>query len=152
MTMPFAVSLALPLVMEAEGFRPVPYLCPAGVWTIGYGHTRLDDRPVHRDTRTITESEARALLVRTLTGDMEPIQRSCEVILLADEMAALLSFVHNFGLTKFRASTLLRHINAGRMKEAADEFPKWVLSGGKHLNGLIVRREKERKLFLGYRA
>lgn len=151
-SLPEAIRLALPIIMDAEGFRPIPYLCPASVWTIGYGHTRLDNRPVHKNTRRVEEPEARRLLVETMKADMEPIQRICGVTLLPDEMAALLSFVHNFGLTKFRHSTLAKLIYEGRMQEAAVEFGKWVTSGGQTLPGLVKRRDKERRLFLGYRA
>jgi len=143
--MPRRISDAgLGLIKEFEGLRLDAYRCPAGFWTIGYGHTGPD---VFRG-KTITEAEADALLREDVRTAEAVVDRSVTVPLSDNAFSALVPFVFNIGATAFAHSTLLRKLNAGDVVGAADEFPKWRLSNGKVLSGLVRRRAAERALFL----
>ncbi|HXG01499.1 MAG TPA: lysozyme [Bacteroidota bacterium] len=118
------------------------YLCPAGVWTIGYGHTggvKEGDR--------ITLQQAEELLKQDLERFEECIRRSVTVPLNQNQFDALVSFAFNVGCMALENSTLLRKLNAGDYAGAAQEFGKWVKSRGVILPGLIKRRDAERALF-----
>ena len=139
-----AIALATPLIAKHEGCVLHPYLCPAGVWTIGYGHTP----GVTATGAPITQAQADALLaadVALFAGQV----RKIAVPLQPHQEAALISFAFNLGLGALGKSTLLRLVNAGDIAGAADEFPKWVHAGGAVLPGLVARRDDERALFLG---
>lgn len=132
------------LIKRFEGLRLDAYLCPAGVWTIGYGHTgdvRSGDR--------ITEHQADAIL----DVDLDRFERAVGELtdgleLNENQFSALVSFAFNLGEAALTRSTLLRHLRAGDLERAADEFRKWVYAGGQVLPGLVKRRAAERELFL----
>lgn len=151
---PERVPLSVPpaavnLVARWEGYRDRAYLCPAKVWTIGYGATRWGDgRPV-REGDTIAHAEARQLLARHLADAAEAVDSLVDAPLTESQHAALISFVFNIGRGAFAQSTMLMHINAGRMDAAASEFPRWVKAGGKVVEGLVKRRAEEAALFIG---
>lgn len=127
-----------------EGLQTVAYQCSAGVWTIGYGHTKN----VKRGDK-ITIKDARALL-NSDVGECERSVRSrVEVEMTQGMFDALCSFVFNFGDKKFSESTLLKYLNDEEYELAAMEFDKWVFSGGVRSEGLVRRREHEKKMFLG---
>lgn len=131
------------LIKRFEGVRLKAYKCPAGVWTIGYGHTnnvRPDD--------VISEEEATELLRRDLIKFGGVINRSVTKTLNQAQFDACVSFVFNVGEGNFKKSTLLRKLNAGDYVGAANEFGKWVYSKGKKLNGLVSRRAAEKELFM----
>lgn len=88
------------------------------------------------------------LLARVLPAYARDLAAAVRVPLNANERTALLSFVYNVGSANFRASTLLRRLNAGDRPGAAREFDRWVLAGGRVLPGLVRRRAAERRLFL----
>lgn len=151
-----AISPAgLDLVRHFEGLFLRAYKCPAGVWTIGYGHTGLQ----HKDGtvypgRTITEKEA----IKLLDYDMEQyearVRALVNVPLTQFQFDALVSFDFNCdGLTigprNATPSTMLRAINRGDFSAASAEFPKWNRADGKVSNGLIRRRNAERAVFEG---
>lgn len=133
------------LIKEAEGLELKAYLCPAQVWTIGYGHTGDDVWP----GLTITLPEAEALLTSDLERFEGYVNKHVKVALSQNQFDALVSFVYNVGAQAFIDSTLLKKLNAGDYEGAADQFPRWNKSKGRVLNGLVKRRDKERKLFLG---
>lgn len=137
-------AAGLSLIKQSEGCSKTPYRCPAGIWTIGYGHTS----GVHEHTPPITEAEAEALLVRDLRGAEQAVNACVHVPLNANQFAALVSFVFNVGSANFAHSRLLKHMNAGEMDTAADEFLRWVYAKGVPLAGLKTRRMAERALFL----
>lgn len=144
-----ALSMAADIIKEFEGFSATPYQCPAKVWTIGYGSTRdLDGNAVSAKTPPVTRTQATSLLMRDISGAMRDVERRVQVYITAPQKAALISFVYNLGSGAFGGSTLLRKLNASDYKGAADEFPKWVYSAGKLLNGLVRRRNMERDIFL----
>lgn len=140
----------LHLVKTFEGWFPRAYKDPVGIWTIGWGHTGLThkDGTVHAG-RSISVEEGERLLRHDMDFFEGRVSRFVKVPLNDDEYAALVSFDFNTGgLDK---STLLRKLNAGDRKGAADEFLRWDKAGGKTLAGLTRRRKSERKLFLSER-
>ncbi len=149
-------SESLALIKGFEGWhlrlqdgRAAPYLCPANVWTIGWGSIRgLDGNYVTRNTDPITEAQGEILLARDLRNFETVVTDSVRVPLTPNQYGALVSFVYNLGPGRLRSSTLLRKLNSGLYDEAADEFKKWIMAGGRPLPGLIRRREAERALFL----
>ncbi len=131
------------LVKRFEGFRAKPYLCPAGVPTIGYGHTEgvsLADPPITREA-------AAALLEKDLTVFAAGVARMLAVPVTQNQFDALVSFAYNVGLGNLQQSTLLRRVNAGDHAGAAREFSKWTKAKGVELPGLVQRRAAERALF-----
>lgn len=136
-------SAAIKLIKESEGLRLKAYLCPAGVWTIGYGCTE----GVRRDM-VITELQAEQLFKKELNKFEIAVTNLVKVPLAENQFSALVSFTYNVGMEALRNSTLLKLLNQGNYLKAADEFPRWNKAGGKVLPGLVTRRAKERALFL----
>lgn len=138
-----AISKALDLIKKYEGFSPVPYLCPGGVWTIGYGHTE----GVNKYMEPISELHAGQLLKQDLEKVIKNVHSAVKVPLNDSQYAALYSFVFNLGTGNFKKSTLLKKINKRDFIGAAGEFERWVFAGGKKLAGLERRRKEEKELF-----
>lgn len=135
------------LIKKFEGLATTSYKCPAGVLTIGYGHTGKD---VVKGM-VITELYADELL----KADVAKLERSLIKALNADEIVvnqnqfdALISFSYNLGVTRLVNSTLWRYLKDGNIKAAAGQFIRWNKANGKVLQGLTFRREAEAKLFL----
>lgn len=129
-------------VKSFEGFKANAYLCPAGVWTIGYGTTE-NVRPGD----TVNEFEAEALLYGDLLEAADAIDDLVDVELTQHQYDALCSFIYNVGREAFRNSTLLKLLNAGNYTAAAAQFQRWNKASGKVLAGLSRRRESEREMF-----
>ena len=137
----------LELVQHFEGLFLKAYLCPAKVWTIGYGHTGLkhNDGTV-KAGRRITKEQAEALLLADLNTKYAPdVRRLVKVPLRQHEFDALVSFHFNTGA--LARSTLLKKLNQMDKGGAALEFLKWTRGGGKVLPGLVRRRKAEQHLF-----
>lgn len=134
----------LNLIKRFEGLELKAYKCPAGVWTVGYGHTGPDVLP----NMTITQSEANDLLAADLLRFEAGVAKLVTVSLNDNQFSALVSFAFNVGLKALEKSTLLRHLNAGRPAMAAREFLRWNKAGGVELEGLKRRRQAEMELFL----
>jgi len=132
------------IIRQCEGLRLKAYLCPAGKWTIGYGHTGPDVKA----GMTISEDEANALLSRDLTSAETVITKAVTIPISDNQFSALVSFVFNLGAGNFSRSTLLKKLNAGDIAGAAAEFPRWNKVDGTVLDGLTRRRAAERALFL----
>lgn len=134
------------LIKKFEGLRLLAYVCPAGVLTIGYGHTGADVKPGMR----ITEEEAEKLLWKDTESAQQTVSSFVSVKLNQNEYDALVSFTFNVGPTAFVNSTLLRLLNHGaERKIVASEFARWVKAGNNQpVPGLVRRREEEKKLFL----
>lgn len=142
-TKPNKTSLAgINLIKQWEGWRARAYRCPAGVWTIGYGHTHTAKRGM-----VITKKEGERLLRRDLQVYENCVRRLVKVPLNQNQFDALVSFTYNVGRGAFSQSTLLRVLNQGNYSETARQFLRWVHGGGKKLPGLESRRNAERKLF-----
>lgn len=147
-------SACLKLVMEFESFRARPYLCPAGVPTIGYGSTRYSDgRKVALTDPVLPEPAARILLQHALVREVGPgVLGLLTRPVKQHQFDALCSFAYNLGLPNLSASTLMKLVNRGDDTAAADEFLKWTKArvGGvlKVLPGLVRRRDAEKRLYL----
>ena len=132
------------LIKEFEGFSERVYLCPGGVYTIGYGHTRgvqIGD--------SCTREQAEEYLKDDLRVAEEVVLALVSVPLSQNQFDALVSLVYNIGSGNFYDSTIRRVINAngGDMEEYRRAWMMWKKSRGKVLKGLVRRREAEYKLF-----
>ena len=134
----------LDLIKRWEGLRLEAYICPAGVWTIGYGSTGEHVYP----GQIITEQEAERLLRLDLTRFEDSVSKSVKVALTDNEYGALCSFAFNVGCGAFESSTLLRRLNAGEPKERVfnEELMRWTRANGQTLQGLVNRRQAEIEL------
>ena len=140
-----AIALAAALARRFEGLYLTPYLCSAGVPTIGYGATYYEDgtRVTLRDA-PITKERAEALLLWMVrTKYLPAVRQLCPGVDGPERLAALIDFAFNLGAGNLRASTLRRRVNAGEWGAVANEFRKWNKAGGMVLKGLTVRREAE---------
>lgn len=150
--MEFRVSQgAVELARHHEGFRANAYLDPIKIPTIGYGLTRYFHRPGAPRVQmgeVISHDEAMYGLLYTLQMFMNEVAPRIRVPLTQNQIDAIASFVYNVGVTNFLNSTMLRMLNAGDYRGAADQFPRWNRAGGKVFNGLVRRRAEERELFL----
>ena len=143
-----ALAAALPLIMRFEGLRLRPYLCPAGVPTIGIGATRyLDGQRVSLSDPPITREAALVLLRESLVCDYLPaVLRLCQGADTPQRVAALLSFAFNLGVGALAGSTLRRRVNTGDWDGAKRELQRWTRGGGRVLPGLVLRRAAEAAL------
>lgn len=156
-----------------EGFRSRPYLCPAHIWTIGYGHVLYQDqirlpmvRPTGKtkadipmirkemplkaeDNRAWTKEEIDSLfrddVVSFERGVLRLVPNS---VSSQGRFDALVSISFNFGLGNLQRSTIRMRANRGDWDGAAEAFMMWTKGGGKVLPGLVKRRQAEMKLFL----
>lgn len=149
------LSIATELCRRFEGFRSKPYLCPAGVATIGYGSTYyLGGRKVTLADKPVTEADARAMLVHELvTTYMPGVVRQCPGLMVmalrennAARLNAIVDFAYNLGVGRLQTSTLRRKINAQDWPGAREQLMLWVRGGGKVLPGLVARRKAEAAL------
>lgn len=132
-------------IKSRESFRARRYFCPAGVLSIGYGHSI---RPHEEFPEPMTEAEATALIER----DLAPIEIYLTAVLPnipQHQFDALTSLIYNIGLGAFDHSTLLRLARAGDVAGAGEEFKKWIYSNKVVLAGLVARRAAERAMYLG---
>jgi lysozyme len=143
-----AVKVAAALCRRFEGLHLKPYLCPAGVPTIGYGSTYyLDGRAVKLTDPAITRVTAEVMLLELVkTVYLPGVLRLCPNVDAPERLAALIDFAFNLGTGNLRASTLRKRVNAGDWDRAGSELMKWVRAGGRVLRGLVRRREVEREL------
>ena len=129
------------LIKQFEGVRLTAYKCPAGVYTIGYGHTRGVQRGMK-----ITEEEASAYLTADLLNSEKAVERYDSVYHWnQNEFDALVSFTFNCGAANLRS--LLRNGRRNR-SQIAETLPFYRKAGGKVLKGLERRRAAEKALFL----
>lgn len=145
---------AIDLAKRFEGFHRVPksdpmrrahpYICPAGYWTIGYGHLCDPKHP------PITEAEAEVYLARDLMTALNATLRYCPVLAIEPEerLAAIVDFTFNLGAGRLQTSTLRRRINQRDWTAAGQELRRWVYGGGHPLPGLVARRAQEISLLL----
>lgn len=133
------------VVKHFEGLYLTAYYCPAGVLTIGYGHTGSDVKVGMK----ITAAQAEAFLAKDLQVFATCVNKAVKVNLNANQRGALVSFSFNVGCGALNSSTLLKRLNAGENPNtvAAQEMPRWNKGGGKVLPGLVKRRAAEVKFF-----
>lgn len=138
----------LSMIASFESFEPKAYYCPAGVLTIGYGHTGTNAQGQElQEGDTVTPEQAKRLLYEDVLWAEDAVNEQ-RLHLTQNQFDALVSFVFNVGATTFAHSTLLKKLKSCDFEEAADEFLRWNKAGGKVLRGLTARREAERDLFL----
>jgi lysozyme len=144
-------AAGIALIKEHEGKRLKAYLCPAGVWTIGYGHTTGAGSPSVQKGMTITEAEADAIFARDIGAFERGVLRLVKVPLAQGQFDALVSFEFNTG--KLKKSTLLRKLNAGAYDAVPAELMRWTKAKDKKtgklvdLPGLVRRRREEAALW-----
>ena len=141
-------AAGLALIKRWEGLRLTAYQDSVGVWTIGYGHTAEADPPAPKAGMKITEKEANDILTRDLGQYERAVTKAISVAPTSNQFAAMVSLCYNIGPTNFAKSSVVRRMNEGNSKAAADAFLLWNKAGGKVLKGLTARREDEKKLFL----
>lgn len=137
-----------------------PKMCPAGVWTVGYGRalqneskTRFligdkDKAQALAQYPNLTEKAAEIMLAEDLEKFEAAVNKLVKKPLNQNQRGALVSFTYNVGTQALANSTLLALLNAGDYKNAAEQLLRWNKAGGKVLKGLTRRREAERELFL----
>jgi GH24 family phage-related lysozyme (muramidase) len=138
-----ASQTLIDMLKEFEGFRSYPYTCPGGSLTIGYGNTIKPG-----EYTSITKEQAEALLRKTVSSFEAAVKKMVTVPLSQNQYDALVSLAYNIGAGALRKSTLIKKLNTGDYKGAADEFLRFVKANGKTMEGLVKRRERERNLFL----
>ncbi len=137
------------LVTSFEGYYSKPYLCPGGVWTIGFGTIRYPNGVrVTKYDKECTREQAEQWLHHELLKAEQAVIRYTTVFLNDQQRAALASFVYNLGSGAFRASTLLKRINAVEWYDVPYQLSRWNKAGGRVLNGLVRRRVAEADLWL----
>jgi lysozyme len=158
------------LMHQYEGYRTKPYLCPAHIWTIGYGHVLYQDQirlPVVRvegkdtpmirkemplkpeDNRVWTKEEIEKLFADDVASFERGVLRLAPVVLdRQGAFDACVSFSFNAGLGNFQRSTIRMKTNRREWDAAAEAFMQWTRGGGKELPGLVKRRKAEKALFL----
>jgi len=126
-------------VSKHDSVRAFPYVCPAGFWTIGYGHLCDPSHP------PITEEEAEAYLAQDLATALQATLRYCPGLATEseDRLSAIVDFAFNLGAGRLQTSTLRRRVNQRNWTAAADELLRWVRGGGRVLPGLVIRRKAE---------
>lgn len=136
-------TAGLDIIKKFEGFYPERYLCPAGRWTQGYGHTK----GITRTSPRIDQATADQWLREDVAAAEMAVMRLTAVPLTSNQYSALVSLVFNIGSGNFQSSTLRMRLNRGDYIGASEQFGRWVFARGVKLAGLVARRAQERQLF-----
>lgn len=142
-----AMTIAIALLGGPEGVegqKSTPYRDVGGVWTVCSGITGPDVIP----GKYYSDKECETLLSKHLAADKQAVDSAVKVPIDNETRAALYSFTYNVGVTAFRRSSVLRHINAGNTQQACDDLRKWVYVNKQRNRGLMNRREIERQVCL----
>ena len=134
----------LALIKKFEGCELEAYLCPAGVWTIGYGHTKDV-----KEGDKINKDEADYLLQEEMIEYESYINDMVDVDLNQSQYDSMCAWVYNLGPSNLGSSTMLRVLNEGKYDEVPQQMKRWNKANGEVLDGLIRRREAEALLFQG---
>lgn len=139
-------QLLVNLIKTFEGLRLTAYRCPAGIWTIGYGHTGYDVC----ENMQITKDQADELLILDVSKILNQIFNTSPILLNTNmnRISAIGDFVFNLGISRYRFSTLRKCVDNEDWMNASQECKKWVFAGGKRLKGLVARRDIEATLLL----
>jgi len=134
------MNILLTLIRRFEGCKLLAYLCPAGVWTIGWGATG----PGIKKHLAWTQEQADDRLDDDALRYWLATLKASPVLSQHPEIAqAIADFVYNLGATRYRASTLKKRVDAEDWDGACEEIVKWVFGGGRKLPGLVLRRQAE---------
>ena len=136
-------SVSVDFIAQFEGCELSAYKCPAGVWTIGHGHTKGV-----KAGDVCTEDQARAWLTEDIRETQSLLAHYVNLPVSENEFIALISLAFNVGVGALTKSKLLRKLNGGDRDGAAEEFLDFDLANGKRLPGLTRRRRAEYDLFL----
>lgn len=136
------------LISSFEGCELKAYLCPAKVWTIGFGTTVYPNGVKVKKGDSFTLDQAKQFKAHDLKRFEKTVNDLVKVPLTQNQFDALVSLTYNIGTGAFEKSTLLKKLNAGDYQGAADQFTVWNKGGGKVLQGLVNRRAKEKEVFL----
>ena len=129
------------LIRRFEGCKLMPYICPAGVWTCGWGSTGFDVFPGRPWTQEYADQRLEQDAIRFARGTLAACPE-----LEGEALCAIADFAYNLGLGRLNSSTLRRRLNEGKFDQAKNELRKWVNGGGRRLPGLVLRRECEAQL------
>jgi lysozyme len=141
-------SACTALIKRFEGLRLNAYQDSVGIWTIGYGTTRINGSVIQAGM-TITEAQAEQYLLSDLTEKFVPsIQRNTRALITQSMFDALCCFTYNVGAGNLNKSTLFKDLNASKYLDSASGFMQWTKAGGVELAGLVKRRTAEKDLFL----
>ena len=141
-------NLGVDLICGFEGKRLVAYDDGVGVWTIGFGTTIYPNCIKVKKGDTCTEAQAKSYMAHDLKKFEQAVNGAVNIPLNQNQFDALVSLAYNIGTGAFNKSTLVKKLNAGDIRGAADQFDVWVNAGGKRMQGLVNRRAKEKELFL----
>jgi len=135
------------LIMKYEGFRGTTYRCPAGVLTIGYGHTSAAGKPQVTAGMKITRKEAEDILANDLVKYERAVAQGLKVEVAQEQWDAMVSLCYNIGPGAFLRSSVLKATNKRQWADAARRFALWNKAGGRVLPGLIRRRAEEAAMY-----
>lgn len=137
------------LIKGFEGWSSRPYLCSAGIPTIGYGSTFYEDgTKVKMMDPSISKARGESLLKHTLNSFEKYVDSYCIDTISQNQFNSLTSFCYNIGPNALKNSTLIKKVNGDKNdKTIRDEFMKWVRAGGKVIKGLTIRRKAEADLY-----
>ena len=133
----------LNLIKRFEGCRLEGYLCPAGIPTVGWGHTG----PEVKVGMHISQDIADAYLLKDVTHFADGVRKLLNRDPEQNQFDAMVSLAYNIGLGNFGKSTVLRKFNEGDIISSAKGFMLWTKAAGKELPGLVTRRAAEQALF-----
>lgn len=137
-------SKGIELIKKFEGCKLQTYLCPAGIPTIGYGHTKGV-----KMGQKITQEQADNFL-REDIAPAEHILNAISINFRQEQFDALVSWIFNLGTGNFVNSTMAKKIHMDAPdEEITDQLVRWVNSNKKPLVGLKKRRIAEANMFLG---
>ena len=136
------------LICEFEGKRLVAYDDGVGVWTIGFGTIKYPNGVRVKKGDTCTLEQAKEYMRHDLIEFEHTVNSSVKVPLNQNQFDALVSLAYNIGSSAFKSSTLVKKLNTGDYQGAADQFNVWINAGGKRIQGLVNRRDREKLLFL----
>lgn len=136
------------LISDFEDLRLAAYDDGVGVWTIGWGTTVYPNGQKVKKGDKITLEQAKQYKAYDLARFEKAVNDAVKVPLNQNQLNALVSLAYNIGEKAFTGSTLVKRLNEGNYKAAADQFLVWVNAGGKRMQGLVNRRNKEREVFL----
>lgn len=141
-------SACVDLIKRFEGLRLTAYQDSVGIWTIGYGTTKINNASIQQGM-TITKEQAGEYLLSDLNEKFVPtIKRNVRALITQSMFDALCCFTYNVGGGNLNKSSLMKDLNASKYLDAATGFMQWTKAGGVELAGLIKRRTAEKDLFL----
>lgn len=142
------MNRGIPIIRKYEGLRLQAYLCPAGVWSIGFGNTFYENGSKVQEGDKITIDRADRLLFDIVQKFEISVRGLVKKPLNENQIGALTSFAFNVGVGSLKSSTLLKKVNANPDDlTIRNEFLRWTKAGGKQLKGLVARREAEADLY-----